>query len=105
MEATDQKILEEFAGRVRQVFPQARIWAFGSRARGEARRDADFDICVVTEEPRSRTETPIREIAWEVAFAHGLVITALCYSEEEFSHGPRAAGSFVRRIMTEGVAA
>jgi predicted nucleotidyltransferase len=105
MEAHDRKILEEFAGRVRRLFPGARIWAFGSRARGDAREDSDFDVCVVTAKPRASTEAAIREIAWEVAFARGLVITALCYKEEEFSRGPRAASSLVRHIMTEGVAA
>lgn len=105
MKKADRKVLEEFAGRVRQVYPLARIWAFGSRARGDARRDSDFDICVVTPESRSATEPVIREIAWEVAFAHGLVITALCYNEEEFAQGPRAASPLVHNILTEGVAA
>ena len=36
MTAHDRSILEIFAARVRQHFPEARIWAFGSRARGDA---------------------------------------------------------------------
>jgi len=105
MKRSDRKVLEEFAGCVRLAFPLARIWAFGSRARGDARWYSDFDICVVTAEPSSTTQPVIWKIAWEVAFAHGLVITALCYSEEEFSQGPRAASPLVHNILKEGVAA
>ena len=36
MSKEDQKILKEFSSRVRSQFSDARVWAFGSRARGEA---------------------------------------------------------------------
>lgn len=35
MEDSDRRVLETFAARVRERFPAARVWAFGSRARGE----------------------------------------------------------------------
>lgn len=105
MKTSDRKILEEFARRVRERYPTARIWAFGSRARGDAHPESDFDICVVTPEPGASVESDILEIAWEVSFAHGLVITVLCYGEEEFFHGPRRASLLVKNILHEGVAA
>jgi len=43
----DQKILTEFASLVRERFSDARIWAFGSRARGETTQESDLDVCVV----------------------------------------------------------
>jgi predicted nucleotidyltransferase len=43
----DHRILEIFAAQVRQQFPEARIWAFGSRARGDATWESDLDVCVV----------------------------------------------------------
>ena len=33
----DRQILELFAARVRERFPDADVWAFGSRARGDVR--------------------------------------------------------------------
>ena len=45
--AQDSQILETFATQVRQHFPEARIWAFGSRARGEGTWESDLDVCVV----------------------------------------------------------
>jgi uncharacterized protein len=45
MTKRDRSILEIFAARVRQHFPEARIWAFGSRARGDATWESDLDVC------------------------------------------------------------
>jgi predicted nucleotidyltransferase len=45
----DRHLFESFAARIRERFPSAQIWAFGSRARGDATKESDFDIYVVTE--------------------------------------------------------
>lgn len=47
MELADRRMLHEFAARVRERQPHARVWAFGSRARGDAAPDSDLDLCVV----------------------------------------------------------
>ena len=100
---SDRMILDEFAGRVRRLFPEARIWAFGSRARGDAEPDSDFDICVVINKADREERHQVQDIAWEVGFEHGLVIVALCYSEKEFTTGPRTASPLVKNILLEGV--
>jgi len=47
MSKQDRKILDQFTSLVRERFPDARIWAFGSRARGNATWESDFDICII----------------------------------------------------------
>lgn len=101
----DQLILSEFADRVRRLYPEARIWAFGSRARGEAATDSDFDICVVIDYADRKANRKIQDIAWEVSFAHGLVITAFCYNTDEFTRGPVSVSPLVLNVLREGVAA
>ena len=105
MREPDSMILREFVGRVRRVFPEARVWAFGSRARGDASAESDFDVCVVIPDSGGDAKAQIQRFAWEVGFGHGLVITALCYTEAEFTQGPRSAGPLVRTILAEGVVA
>lgn len=43
----DKRILDKFSREIRKRFPTAQVWAFGSRSRGTADWDSDFDICVV----------------------------------------------------------
>jgi predicted nucleotidyltransferase len=47
MNRKDMSVLEQFAAAVRRDFPDAEIWAFGSRVRGNASMDSDLDVCVV----------------------------------------------------------
>ena len=50
MTKEDCKIFKEFTDRVYERFSDARIWAFGSRARGEATWESDFDLFIVLSE-------------------------------------------------------
>jgi predicted nucleotidyltransferase len=47
MSKKDRKILNKFKARVHERFSDARIWAFGSRARGGATWESDFDLLIV----------------------------------------------------------
>ncbi|MBW1698214.1 MAG: nucleotidyltransferase domain-containing protein [Deltaproteobacteria bacterium] len=101
----DQKILEQFARRVRGLFPDARLWVFGSRARGDAAWDSDFDVCIVLERVDRHTDCLIRDIAWEVGFENERVITTVVIEREDFEHGPMSASTLVANILREGVPA
>ena len=101
----DRKIVEQFADRVRRRFPSARIWAFGSRARGDAGPDSDLDLFIVLEHVDKETDSIIREIAWEISFENGLVISTIVMERDEFEHGPMSASTLTANILREGVPA
>lgn len=105
MSHRDFQILETFSARVRQHFPEARIWAFGSRARGDATWDSDLDVCVVVEELSYQDRHTIWHIAWEVGFENELIVTTVCFTSEEFEHGPCSESPLVLNILREGVPA
>ena len=101
----DRKILDQFAARVRDQYPDAEVWAFGSRARGDATWESDLDVCVVDDNLTHADEYTIGDIAWEVGFKHGLVIIPICFTREAFKHGPMSASTLVANILREGIAA
>ena len=101
----DRRILDLFAARVRERFPDADVWAFGSRARGDATWESDLDVCVVDNHLTHADDYTIGDIAWEVGFEHGLVIIPVCFTREAFEHGPMSASTLVANILREGIAA
>ncbi len=101
----DRKILAEFSERIRRSFPEAKIWAFGSRARGFATWESDFDTCIVLDRVDDAIDRQIRDIAWEVGFEHDRVITTIVLDSDQFEKGPMSESTLVGNILQEGVAA
>jgi predicted nucleotidyltransferase len=105
MKLEDRRVLEKFAARVRGYYPEASIWAFGSRARGQANPDSDFDICVVVNELDAKADRLVMDIAWEIGFEADILISVIPFSIEEFNAGPLSASPLVRVIKEDGIAA
>ncbi len=103
MNPKDRHILSLFASLIRKSFPDARIWAFGSRVKGTATEGSDMDVCVVLPTLNSTIDHQIMDAAWEVGFEHELVISTVTYSTEEFERGPCSQSSLVHTILTQGV--
>lgn len=101
----DKLILEELSRRIRGRCPEARIWIFGSRARGDSAWDSDFDICVVLKTADEEKREFIRNVAWEVGFENERVITSVILSEDAFENGPMSESTLVDNILREGIAA
>lgn len=105
MSKQDRQILDEFTARVRQRFPDARIWAFGSRARGNASWDSDFDICIVWDHVDRNRDQWVRKVAWEVGFENERVITTVILDAVQFEQGPMSESTLVATILQDGVSA
>ena len=101
----DRRILNQFSARIRRHFPGARIWAFGSRARGVATWESDFDTCIVLDRVDDAIDRQIRDIAWEVGFENDRVITTIVLDSDQFERGPMSESTLVGNILQEGVVA
>ena len=101
----DQRILKELAFRIRERYPEARIWAYGSRARGTATWDSDFDVFIVLARVDQSIDRWIRYLAWEVGFENDRVITTVVMNQFEFEQGPMSESTLVGNVLQEGIAA
>ena len=101
----DKKNFNRFASMVRNKFPAANIWAFGSRVRGEATVESDLDVCVVVDKLDDESDSVIMEIAWRIGFENDVIISTVTYSKEEFEDGPCSESGLVQNILGYGIAA
>jgi len=104
MSKQDRRILDEFSAQVRQRFPDARIWAFSSRVRGNSTWESDFDTCVVLPYVDQKIDRWIRGVAWEVGFENERVITTIVLDADQFENGSMSESTLVKNIRKEGVA-
>lgn len=98
-------ILREFAETVRRQYPHARIWAFGSHAKGTATEQSDLDVCVVLPQIDPDDRFAVSDIAWEVGLEHDVHISTIVVSEKDFEQGPVSVSPLVETIRSEGIAA
>ena len=101
----DKTIVDLFARKVRERYPEARIWAFGSRARGDHDEESDLDLCVVLDCMDKTASRAIVDIAWEVGFENDLLIAPVIFDTKTFMIFPGDANPLVQSILEEGIAA
>jgi predicted nucleotidyltransferase len=96
-------IFNEFVSKLRVKFPNARVWAFGSRARGDATGESDIDVCVVVDTLDDESEIAIMDIARQIGLDHDVIITTVIYSQESFENAPRTESGLIHYILCYGV--
>lgn len=101
----DRQILELFAARVRERFPDTDVWAFGSRVRGDATWESDLDVCVVVDHLTNEDRHVLWNMAWEIGFEQDMLISAVPFSKDEFEYGPCSESPLVFNILREGIPA
>lgn len=83
---------------------KVQVQLFGSRARGDARPDSDWDVLVliekdkVEEEDQDRYTYPFWELGWKI----NAMIHPIIYTRKDWEK--RKGTPFYDNVMTEGVA-
>jgi uncharacterized protein len=101
----DRAILKTFSECVNGLYPGAQVRAYGSRARGDATWESDYDVLVLLTKVDEIAESAIRDIAWEIGFANDRVITTIIMESDQFEYGPMSESTLVKNILREGVEA
>jgi len=97
-----QAFLQSIRKAVHSVDPQAELYLFGSRARGNHRRDSDWDILVLTQQTRTLSlKYAILDKLTELEIQTGNVINAVIRQKEEWPTW--SMSPFYRNVIEEGV--
>ncbi len=103
MDQRDQKILKTFKTLLMDKIQVNQVILFGSRARGDAEPDSDLDVLVIVENKTEEVEDFVSDCAWKVGISHGIVVSPLVYSRDEWENGPAKYSPFVQNVLAEGV--
>ena len=99
----NKDILQRIKILVQQLEPSAKIYLYGSRARGTARPDSDWDLLIllnidkITNEIEQNITYPLYDLEFEI----GEVISPMVYSAKEWESKYRIT-PFYSNVMREG---
>jgi len=99
----NKQIFEEIQALKRQILPNERVILFGSRARGDARKDSDWDLLVLidkekkTQEDENKYAYPFDELGWN----YGVAINSILYTNKQWEKGK--IFPFYKNVMREGI--
>lgn len=96
-------VLDEIVRRLVDAFQPERIYLFGSKARGDAGPDSDYDLMVVvrkTDEPEYRLSQRAHSLLWDLRSAADILV----WTAERFDRQRHLRASLPATIIREGVA-
>ena len=98
-------MLDLIKSKAREVMPSGiQAYLYGSRARGEANSDSDWDILILVNTTHADVDLydtlayPLTELGW----LHGEVIVPVIYSRDEWDHP--ASLLFRRNVEQDAIA-
>lgn len=103
MKDLDNKLLSQIKKIVKDRDPSAKIYLYGSRSRGEATSESDWDLLILL----NRDNIPLdveREITYplyDLEFETGSLISPAVYSEKEWN-SKFSITPFYKSVMKEG---
>ncbi|MCK4996951.1 nucleotidyltransferase domain-containing protein [Candidatus Pacearchaeota archaeon] len=95
------KVVKAFKKIVSEKIKIKKIILFGSRARGDFRKDSDFDLIVVSDEfdgVRSYKRAPDMYRAWDANYS----VDFVCLTSEEFE-GMKDKPTIINLAIKEGI--
>lgn len=94
-------LLDEIVRRLVAAYAPERIYLFGSRARGDAGPDSDYDLMVIVPDDASPERRRSR-MAYEVLWGTGTAADVLVWTRNAFDSRTHLSVSLPRMILEEG---
>lgn len=103
MDIAIQNDLNAIVKKINHLFPKARVYLFGSYAKGTQREDSDIDLCVVAPEYEERRMRVLYSIRVAIRGTTKLPIDVLAFTDEEFERRSKMKPTIQYIIANEGV--
>ena len=88
---------------IRKVDPDADIILYGSRARGEADPESDYDLLIVSGEPVNlKREDLLRCKLFPIQLEYKAVLTVILISRDDWNSKLYSAMPFYQNVKTDG---
>ena len=104
MKTSKTEILNQIKRIVKEKEPSAKIYLYGSRSRGTAKDNSDWDLLILLNKDDISNEVE-REISYplyDLEFDTGEVISPMIYSEKEWNSKYKVT-PFYQNVMREGI--
>lgn len=100
----DRLVLERFKRLLQErEVPLSHLVLFGSRARGDADVESDYDVLVVVERLDRHIRLIVSRCAWEAGFEDCLLIVPVVVTKDEVENSPFRSSLLMQAIRDDGV--
>ena len=101
---TDKMMREKIKANILEVDPDVEVWLYGSRARGTAHEDSDWDILVVTPNDRLsvKEEGVFIDHMTDLMIETGQVIHLFAYGKKDW-HTRHSITPFYQNVTSEAI--
>ena len=98
----EQAALKKFKAAVEKALAGklVEIRLFGSKARGDARKDSDIDVLVITSSEDWRVCNVVYDISTDILLENDVCISPKVLNTREFSD---TGSSFIKNVLQDGV--
>jgi predicted nucleotidyltransferase len=104
MKTSKTEILNQIKRIVKEKEPSAKIYLYGSRSRGTAKDNSDWDLLILLnkDDISNEVEREITYPLYDLEFDTGEVISPMIYSEKEWNSKYKVT-PFYQNVMREGI--